>query len=82
MSRYTPIPHAEVARFEDLERLDVLVHNAGYFPLTPLERIDAAVLERTLAVNLAALFWLTQGALPLFAAAGGGPRGANRKGRS
>ncbi|MCC6076288.1 SDR family oxidoreductase [Pseudomonas sp. GCM10022188] len=60
------------ALFEDLQQLDVLVHNAGYFPLTPLERIDAAVLERTLAVNLAALFWLTQGALPLFAAAGGG----------
>lgn len=60
------------ALLERLERLDVLVHNAGYFPLTPLAQIDAAVLERTLAVNLTALFWLTQGALPLFARGGGG----------
>lgn len=63
---------ATFALFEPLQRLDVLVHNAGYFPVTPLERIDAAVLERTLAVNLAALFWLTQSALPLFARGGGG----------
>ncbi|MBT2294876.1 SDR family oxidoreductase [Pseudomonas fluorescens] len=49
-----------------LGRLDVLVHNAGYFPLTPFARITPAMLERTLAVNLSALFWLTQGALPMF----------------
>ncbi|WP_337057859.1 SDR family oxidoreductase [Pseudomonas sp. USHLN015] len=55
-----------------LPRLDVLVHNAGYFPLTPLLEIGPALLERTLAVNLGALFWLTQGALPLFRRQGGG----------
>lgn len=55
-----------------LEQLDVLVHNAGYFPLTPFAEISAEVLERTLAVNLSALFWLTQGALPLFAKQGAG----------
>ena len=60
------------ALLEGLQRLDVLVHNAGYFPLTPLAQIDAAVLERSLAVNLSALFWLTQGALPLFSRGGGG----------
>lgn len=60
------------AMLERLEQLDVLVHNAGYFPLAPLAEIDEAVLERTLAVNLSALFWLTQGALPLFARRGGG----------
>lgn len=32
------------ALLEGLQRLDVLVHNAGYFPLTPLAQIDAAVL--------------------------------------
>ncbi|MGC4029924.1 MAG: SDR family oxidoreductase [Steroidobacteraceae bacterium] len=46
-------------------RLDMLVHNAAYFPLTPFARIDEQVLERTLAVNLKAAFWLTQAALPL-----------------
>ena len=51
---------------EGLERLDVMVHNAAYFPLTPFEQIGETVLRRTLDVNLSALFWLTQAALPLF----------------
>lgn len=55
-----------------LERLDVVVHNAAYFPLTPLEQLDEARLARTLAVNLGALFWIAQGALPLLRRAGGG----------
>lgn len=45
--------------------LDVLVHNAAYFPLRSFADIDALLLERTLAVNLKAAFWLTQAALPL-----------------
>lgn len=53
-------------------RLDVLVHNAGYFPLTAFASITPQVLQRTLDVNLSALFWLTQGALPLFARQGRG----------
>ncbi|MBT2339611.1 MULTISPECIES: SDR family oxidoreductase [Pseudomonas] len=53
-------------------RLDVLVHNAGYFPLTPFAQITPAILERTLAVNLSALFWLTQAALPMFRRRGQG----------
>ncbi|MCO8165776.1 SDR family oxidoreductase [Pseudomonas sp. 21LCFQ02] len=60
------------AMIGDLSRLDVLVHNAGYFPLTPLEQITPAILQRTLDVNLAALFWLTQAALPLFRQQGRG----------
>ncbi|MEW6464031.1 SDR family oxidoreductase [Ectopseudomonas khazarica] len=58
--------------FASLPRLDVLVHNAGYFPLTAFADITPQVLERTLAVNLSALFWLSQGALPLFSRQGGG----------
>lgn len=53
-------------------RLDILVHNAGYFPLTPFAEITPAVLDRTLAVNLSALFWLTQAALPMFERQGQG----------
>lgn len=52
--------------------LDTLVHNAGYFPLTPFVEITPAILERTLAVNLSALFWLTQAALPMFRRKGQG----------
>ncbi|AOJ06967.1 SDR family oxidoreductase [Burkholderia mayonis] len=62
-----------VAQFEaDTGRLDVVVHNAAYFPLTPFDAIAPDVLERTLAVNLSALFWLTQAALPAFERAGQG----------
>ncbi|HEF4779500.1 TPA: SDR family oxidoreductase [Burkholderia multivorans] len=53
-------------------RLDVVVHNAAYFPLTPFVDIDVQTLERTLSVNLSALFWLAQAALPAFERAGGG----------
>lgn len=53
-------------------RLDILVHNAGYFPLTAFADITPSILERTLAVNLSALFWLTQAALPMFRRQGGG----------
>ncbi|NWD79307.1 SDR family oxidoreductase [Pseudomonas reactans] len=49
-----------------LPRLDILVHNAGYFPLTAFADITPDLLQRTLAVNLSALFWLTQAALPAF----------------
>lgn len=63
---------AIAALLAGLERLDILVHNAGYFPLTPFAEITPAILERTLAVNLSALFWLTQGALPLFERQGKG----------
>ncbi|AWY39566.1 SDR family NAD(P)-dependent oxidoreductas [Pseudomonas putida] len=56
----------------DWGRLDILIHNAGYFPLTPFAEITPAILERTLAVNLSALFWLTQAALPMFQRQGGG----------
>lgn len=63
---------AVTALLAGLPRLDVLVHNAAYFPLTPFERIDEPLLRRTLDVNLSALFWLTQGALPLFRRQGRG----------
>lgn len=63
---------AIAALLAGLERLDILVHNAGYFPLTPFTDITPAILQRTLAVNLSALFWLTQGALPLFERQGKG----------
>ncbi len=56
----------------DWGRLDILIHNAGYFPLTPFAEITPPILERTLAVNLSALFWLTQAALPMFQRQGAG----------
>jgi 3-oxoacyl-[acyl-carrier protein] reductase len=58
-------PQLISATLDAFGQLDVLIHNAAYFPLTPFESIDAETLERTLAVNLKAAFWLTQAALPL-----------------
>ncbi|NCE86232.1 SDR family oxidoreductase [Pseudomonas sp. Q1] len=68
------LAEAEAVRdcVQALPRLDTVVHNAGYFPLTALEDITPALLQRTLAVNLSALFWLTQAALPMFRAQGRG----------
>lgn len=45
-------------------RLDILVHNAGVYPICTLADMTEDTLEQTLAVNLKAAFWLTQAALP------------------
>ena len=63
---------AVFACVQSLPQLDILVHNAGYFPLTAFEDITPQILQRTLAVNLSALFWLTQAALPTFREQGRG----------
>lgn len=52
--------------------VDIVIHNAAFYPLRPLADIDAALLERTLSVNLAAAFWLTQEALPFLRRSGHG----------
>jgi 3-oxoacyl-[acyl-carrier protein] reductase len=68
------LAHSEAvfACVHGLASLDILVHNAGYFPLTAFEDITPEILQRTLAVNLSALFWLTQAALPAFREQGRG----------
>jgi 3-oxoacyl-[acyl-carrier protein] reductase len=60
---------ASVERFGGV---DVLIHNAAFFPLTPFAAITPELLGRTLAVNLQAAFWLTQAALPLLRQCGRG----------
>ena len=44
--------------------IDVLVHNAGVFPLATIEKLTDAQLEETLSVNLKAAFWLTKAVAP------------------
>ncbi len=50
---------------ETFGQLDILVHNAGICPWARIEDLDDDALDRTLAVNLKACFWLTRAALPL-----------------
>ena len=62
---------ADLSDFAEVERLaveseavfgrvDILVNNASVFPDAPMERVDEALWEHTLAVNLKAPFFLTQ----------------------
>ncbi len=44
-------------------RLDILIHNAGACPWSPIESLTSEVLEEALSLNLKSCFWLTQAAL-------------------
>ena len=48
---------------ERFDRLDILVHNAGVFPMVAIEELSDPDLDETLNVNLKAAFWLTQAAV-------------------
>lgn len=52
-------------------RIDVLVNNAGYSPVTPFIEIDEALLRRTLDINLIGPFLGMQAVLPLMRDGGG-----------
>ncbi|MFB7502967.1 SDR family NAD(P)-dependent oxidoreductase [Streptomyces broussonetiae] len=57
-------------------RLDVLVNNAGYVAMGPIEQGDPADWERMVDLNFNAVLHLSQAALPhLLRAAANGPRG-------
>jgi len=69
--------HAAVNRtvahaVETYGRLDIVVHNAAVYPVLPIEQLSDDDLDRTLAVNLKAGFWLIQAALPHLRRQGGG----------
>lgn len=64
---------AVVSRIEaDHGRCDVLVNNAGIFPLAPLSATTDEVWDQTLAINQTGVFLGLQTVAPLMAAGGGG----------
>ena len=69
--------HAQVDRavahaVETYGRLDIVVHNAGVYPVHSIEELSDGDLDTTLAVNLKAGFWLIKAALPHLRRQGGG----------
>lgn len=52
-------------------RLDILVNNAGVGGTAMLEQLDAALIDRALAVNVRAVLLATQRAVPAFGPEGG-----------
>jgi 3-oxoacyl-[acyl-carrier protein] reductase len=62
---------AVAATLQAFGRLDILVHNAGGCPWSPLESLSSETLEQTLALNLKSCFWLAQAALPALRREGG-----------
>ncbi len=45
-------------------RVDILVNNAGFVESAPIARLDAALWEKTIAVNLTGTYHCTRAALP------------------
>jgi 3-oxoacyl-[acyl-carrier protein] reductase len=52
--------------------VNVVIHNAAFFPLTPFNEITPELLAKTFAINVGAGFGLLQAALPHFKQAGRG----------
>jgi len=51
---------------EHFGRLDIVVHNAASFLVSPIEHMEAGHLEASLSVILKPAFWLAQDSLPHF----------------
>ena len=70
---------ADLERFDDVQRLaqevghvDVLVNNAGAFPVGATHEVDSEVFDSTFALNVKAPFFLTAAFAPKMTANGGG----------
>ena len=54
------------------ERVDVLVNNAGFVESAPIGRLDSALWDKTIAVNLTGTYYCTRAALPAMLERGAG----------
>lgn len=53
-------------------RIEILVNNAGFAPLAPVEKLSDADFDACIAVNIAATFRMTRGVWPILRDGGGG----------
>lgn len=58
------VSRAVAAAEQELGPVDVLVNNAGIFVTAPVEKLDTAVFDRMLAVNLRGPFLMSRAVLP------------------
>ena len=58
------VSRAVVAVEQQLGPVDILVNNAGIFAAAPVEKMDAVVFDRVLAVNLRGPFLMSRAVLP------------------
>ena len=72
IGRRSEVKRVVAQTVERFGRLDIVVHNAAVYPVIAIERLSDEDLDRTLAVNLKAGFWLIQEALPHLRKRGGG----------
>ena len=59
------VSRAVAAAEQQLGPVDVLVNNAGVFALVPVEKMDALVFDRMIAVNLRGPFLMSRAVLPV-----------------
>jgi 3-oxoacyl-[acyl-carrier protein] reductase len=72
IGRRSEVKRVVAQTVERFGRLDIVVHNAAVYPVIAIEQLSDEDLDRTLAVNLKAGFWLIQEALPHLRKRGGG----------
>jgi 3-oxoacyl-[acyl-carrier protein] reductase len=64
VGRRSEVQRVVAETVERFGHLDIVIHNAAVYPVIPIEELSDEDLDRTLAVNLKAGFWLIQESLP------------------
>jgi NAD(P)-dependent dehydrogenase (short-subunit alcohol dehydrogenase family) len=77
MGEIDTLPQAVKEAVAQLGKLDILVNNAGIADLVPFQRVDRALMERTLRINVMGPFFLSQVAAKHMMERGAGGRIVN-----
>jgi 3-oxoacyl-[acyl-carrier protein] reductase len=72
VGRRSEVQRVVAQTVERFGRLDIVIHNAGVYPIIPIEKLSDEDLDLTLCVNLKAGFWFIQESLPYLRKQGGG----------